>query len=159
MDSGTLTALIAGALVLAIFTFSYASARPGKSEIALRERRSRRAHEQMQLRALALSPADVATAEKEIRRGLSFGYCSFAGVVLSSALAGVLGAHGCVVLSRFAFAAAGCSVLLSWYSMFWANSRPCPCCGKSFLIKVTRFGPPDIGSGCQHCGYRFPTKA
>jgi hypothetical protein len=37
LESGTLTALISGALMLAVFAFSYASARPGKSEIALRE--------------------------------------------------------------------------------------------------------------------------
>jgi hypothetical protein len=30
--------------------------------------------------------------------------------------------------------------------MFWASSRPCPCCGKSFLIKIVRFGLPDTDS-------------
>jgi hypothetical protein len=114
--------------------------------------------DRVQRRAIEWSSSDVAAAEKEIRRGLSFGYRSFAGVVLSGAMAVALKAHGFAVLSGLAIAAVGCFALLSWYAIYRMNSRPCPCCGKSFLIKVTRFGPPDIGSGCQHCGYRFPTK-
>jgi hypothetical protein len=156
VGSGTATALIFGGLVLAVFVFAYASARPGKEEVARRQLERERRQHQMWQRSLEIPPGDIAAAKRAIRRALAVSYCAYGGMVVSAALATALGAHGFVVLSWLALAVFACFVLWSWYSVYVVNARPCPCCGKSFLIKVARLGFPDIASGCQHGGFRFP---